>query len=674
MMMLTRDQLTRLHGETLHRTMTIDAVRAADGARIAEASLSSDVELPRWFGREKLVHTLDAIDLSRAVAGLPLLFNHDPDQPIGLVRNLRIEGGRLLGEFHFSNNARATEVWADVQGGFMPYVSIGYRIVEYQQSTDSDLMTVIRWELFESSSVSMPADISVGIGRSVDITNAPGGAKRESSMGDETNQATTVVQFNATRDAALAEGRAEGQRIEAERRNGIEALFLSPRFQGASFDALRNGALAGLWSIEQTRAELLNLIGNQGTGPVGGSGGFTVNDSRYAVPAVAAGADTMRSPHVMMGEDGGDAWLRGAELALSVRAGIEPDKAKQAEAKRGDFIGWSLYEFARDFCRTRGISTRGMGRDRVVAAAFSARASGVIGYASGDFTGLLENIANKSLLVGYSEADELWPMIARAGTLPDFRQSSRPGMSEFDDLDIIRENGEYKLARPGDRTEKIQLFTFGKLFRLGRVAIVNDDLDAFTMIPRKMGRAAKRAIGDQVFNVLTLNPTMNQDSIALFHASHSNLISAGSGAPSVAQLNTMKAAMGKQKDSANVVNGLNIRLSRVVVPLALEGVARTLATSMQDPATAVSAGTPNIHANTFDVVPDARLDTVSSSIWYGLADPNLYDVIEVAFLDGQQEPFLETQAGWTIDGVEYKVRIDCAAIPLDFRTMQRNNG
>ena len=51
-----------------------------------------------------------------------------------------------------------------------------------------------------------------------------------------------------------------------------------------------------------------------------------------------------------------------------------------------------------------------------------------------------------------------------------------------------------------------------------------------------------------------------------------------------------------------------------------------------------------------------------------------FDTIEVGYLDGVAAPFLDQQDGWTVDGVEYKVRIDAAAAPLEFRTMYKNGG
>ncbi|MBX9740762.1 MAG: HK97 family phage prohead protease [Beijerinckiaceae bacterium] len=675
-MRLTREQKAQIGTEVYWRDMRVESTRAAsEGERVAVASLSSDAEIVRWFGREKLIHEPGAVDLARAAYGLPMLWNHDASQPIGVVRALTFDGGKLRGELHFATNAKALEVWRDVEGGFLSSVSIGYRIKRYTESTDSDLLEVIEWELHEASIVAMPADISVGVGRSANF-NPAGDAghdgKRASDMrtgqgneGGQGNQGGQVVNFEQGRALALAEGEQRGREAEAARRDGIAQVFASPRFQGPAFEALRRTAEADGWSVDSTQRELLNLIGREGFGPAGGSGGFAQDTATRYTPGAL--------PSVQAGEDGADKWMRGAELSILVRAGVETGADAVREARGGEFTGMALHEVARDFCRMRGIPLAGLNRERVVAA-LSYRASGVIAYGTGDFTGLLENIASKSLLRGYAEHDETWPMIARVGSLPDFKQASRVGLSEMDDLDMIRPNGEYKLARPNDRAEKLALNTFGKLFRLGRVAIVNDDTAAFTEVPRKFGRAAKRQVGDQVFAVFTSNPTMNQDGIALFHASHNNLISSGTGAPSVAQLSKMKTGMGLQKDSANAVNGLNIRLSRVIVPLALQDVAMTVRTSEQDPATSVSAGTTNIHRNTFEVVADPRLDAASSQIWYGAADPNLYDTIEVAFLDGVQEPYLEAQEAWTIDGVEWKVRIDCVAIPLDWRTMQRNNG
>ncbi len=79
---------------------------------------------------------------------------------------------------------------------------------------------------------------------------------------------------------------------------------------------------------------------------------------------------------------------------------------------------------------------------------------------------------------------------------------------------------------------------------------------------------------------------------------------------------------------------------------------------------------PNPVRGAAEIIVDARLDDASTTAWYLAADPNVFDTIEVGYLDGVAAPFLDQQDGWTIDGVEYKVRIDAAAAPLEFRTLQ----
>jgi hypothetical protein len=78
--------------------------------------------------------------------------------------------------------------------------------------------------------------------------------------------------------------------------------------------------------------------------------------------------------------------------------------------------------------------------------------------------------------------------------------------------------------------------------------------------------------------------------------------------------------------------------------------------------------------NSFEVVEDPRLDAASATAWYGVADPNLFDGIVVGYLDGKQEPYLEAKDGWSVDGTEWKVRIDAAAAVADPIGLAKNPG
>jgi hypothetical protein len=111
----------------------------------------------------------------------------------------------------------------------------------------------------------------------------------------------------------------------------------------------------------------------------------------------------------------------------------------------------------------------------------------------------------------------------------------------------------------------------------------------------------------------------------------------------------------------------------LIVPAALEDIATVLMTSETDPSQ-TNSRKPNPVRNAAEIIVDARLDAASATAWYLSADPNVFDTIEVGYLDGVAAPFLDQQDGWTVDGVEYKVRIDAAAAPLEFRTLYKNPG
>jgi len=83
---------------------------------------------------------------------------------------------------------------------------------------------------------------------------------------------------------------------------------------------------------------------------------------------------------------------------------------------------------------------------------------------------------------------------------------------------------------------------------------------------------------------------------------------------------------------------------------------------------------PNSVRGMADVVVDARMDSDLSTGWYLMADPNQADTVEVAFLDGITEPYLEQKQGFTTDGIRYKVRIDAGVAALDYRRVYKNYG
>jgi phage major head subunit gpT-like protein len=202
--------------------------------------------------------------------------------------------------------------------------------------------------------------------------------------------------------------------------------------------------------------------------------------------------------------------------------------------------------------------------------------------------------------------------------------------------------------------------------------IVNDDLRAFTRLPQLMGAAARRKEGDLVWAKITGNPTMSEDSTTLFHADHSNLESSAAGTVDTDKLSAARAAMRKQTGPGGATLDLQPRF--LLVPVAQETDAEVLLRSTALPETNYSQGVHNPWANRLVPIAEPRLDNDSVKAWYLVADPNQIDTIEVAYLDGREEPYTEEEVQFERDAVGYKIRHDFGCGVMDYRGFFKNPG
>lgn len=354
--------------------------------------------------------------------------------------------------------------------------------------------------------------------------------------------------------------------------------------------------------------------------------------------------------------DARDKFRAAAIDAIEMRAG------KKAHDGTNEFRGFTLLEMAKKSLDIANVSTRGMDKMRVVGAAFT--------HTSSDFPYLLENSLGKELQRAYGEFAETWSQIAATSSVPDFKQNSRIRLGSFNSLDTIPEAGEYTSGTFSEERETIQAATKGKMISLTRQMIINDDLGGFMRIAAMMGRAAARTVGNDVYSVINTNGLMS-DGVALFASGHSNLEGTPS-APTAATVGAARAAMRKQQD-LDGNDYLDIRPSIFLVPVALEDTANVLVASETDPSK-TNSKVPNPVRGFAQVVSDPRLDATSTTAWYLLADPSMYPTVEVAFLDGNQAPYLESENGFTVDGTRWKVRLDYGVAAVDFRSAYKNAG
>ncbi|MDG9928263.1 MULTISPECIES: ClpP-like prohead protease/major capsid protein fusion protein [unclassified Pseudomonas] len=432
---------------------------------------------------------------------------------------------------------------------------------------------------------------------------------------------------------------ARAQAAETARRDGIRAVFTP--FAAAHGDMLNELLLDQGVTVEQAQAKLLTVL----------AGGATPSEG----PQARTGANA----HIFAGNGNlvGDS-VRASVLA---RAGLEQIQADNR------YNHMSLIELARASLVDRGIGVASQNRMQMVGLAFT--------HTTSDFGTILIDVAHRSLLAGWEEAEETFHLWTKKGQLSDFKTMNRVGLGEFPSLREVREGAEYKYVTVGGRSEVITLATYGELFSITRQAIINDDMNLLTDIPRKMGMAAKGTIGDLVYAVLTKNQVLS-DGKALFHADHKNLQTGAGSALSIESLSKAKTQMATQK-TAGVEGGaprtLNIRPAFWLGPVALEDKAKQLIRSASVPGADVNSGIENPIRNFVEVIGEPRLDDASATAWY-LAARQGSDTIEVAYLDGNELPYMEQEQGFTVDGVATKVRIDAGVAPIDFRGLQKANG
>jgi HK97 family phage major capsid protein/HK97 family phage prohead protease len=245
----TAHDLRDIAGKELRRFEPTE-FRAQDEERTIEFPFSSELPVARWFGEEILDHSREAVNLSRLNDGAPLLFNHDPDRVIGVVERAWVdeEKRRGMARVRFSRNDFAQQVLADITDGILRNVSVGYAIGDAENRGDSIVVT--SWEPHEVSVVSIPADPTVGIGRSLDAgVPAPANTPTPSPKMDE-----NTPNLDEVRAQAMAEERA--------RVASITDLCRTHKVEDKAQNFIERGA-----SVTEAQAEVLAELAQRAKAP-----------------------------------------------------------------------------------------------------------------------------------------------------------------------------------------------------------------------------------------------------------------------------------------------------------------------------------------------------------------------------------------------------------------------
>lgn len=222
---------------------TTTAIRAAQidaDTREVEVSFSSEEPYQRWWGIEILGHASGEVDMSWIASGrAPVLADHDPSTQIGVVLSAQVGRDRKgRSRWRFGKSARADQELQDAIDSVRVNVSVGYEIRELElvkQELDVSTYRVTDWRPLEQSLVSIPADMTVGLGRGAEdntpptVTPVP---RKEPPMSEVKEQDLVAIRAEA-RTAAVAE--------EQTRVKGIMSLATSHSLREMGEKAINDG-------------------------------------------------------------------------------------------------------------------------------------------------------------------------------------------------------------------------------------------------------------------------------------------------------------------------------------------------------------------------------------------------------------------------------------------------
>ena len=440
-----------------------------------------------------------------------------------------------------------------------------------------------------------------------------------------------AVKATASQDAAVQavanarEEAASAVRTERERVAAIQEVCAG-EFPRIERDAIRLG-----WTVEETSQKVLKAM----------------RESRPQADVHIA---------VRGGNRSCDALTLEAACVLTAKL-AEPEKhyheevLEQAERRFRGGIG--LQELFLEAAWANGYPERSFRDSREALRYAFGRQVQAAGFSTVDIGGILSNVANKFLLEGFFSVERTWRNICAVRNVPDFKTVTSYRLIGKDQYEIVAPGGQLKHGTLGNESYTNKADTYGLMLSIDRRDIINDDLGAITLVPRKLGRGSGLKIND-VFWTCFLN------NAAFFTAGNKNYLTGADTVLSIDGLTKAEVAFMDQVDSDG--KPIGVMPAVLLVPTALSAMGTQLYKSLEIRDTTSSTKYPiaNPHVGKFRVevsryLANSAYTGSSAKAWYLLADPADLPVIEVAFLNGQESPVIETaEADFNVLGVRMR--------------------
>ncbi|MCY2928174.1 MAG: hypothetical protein NTV86_01525 [Planctomycetota bacterium] len=620
---------------------------------------------------------VDLAGLSIPSQSRPIRFGHDANSGVGHTDMIGVQEGRLLAAGVVSRDTMAArEVVASSKNGFPWQASIGAGIEKFDfvrenqtvlvngKEFNGPINVVRKSTLGEISFVDLGADGNT----SVSVLGAKASAKEKPLM-DE-SKTDKQDQGSVGTEAPKVDGQAPA---------GMDAGGAAPAVQAVAPPATVTAAdpvmdMRAKVATEQERiAAVRKICGDEHPGIAAQAirDGWDANRTELEILRTTR----PKAPAVHVPDNS----LSGTilEAACMVTAGLG-DAEKMYDEKTLDAAskrfrgGIGLQELLLEAAWANGYTGRNFRDSRsVLRFAFSQDIQAEV--STVDIGGILSNVANKFLLEGFFSVERTWRNICAVRNVSDFKTVTSYRLIGTDQYELVAPGGELKHGTLGNESYTNRADTYGLMLSVDRRDIINDDLGAITTVPRKLGRGSGLKINDVFWTTFLANSSF-------FTAGNKNYLTGTDTALSIDGLTKAEVAFMDQVDADG--KPIGIMPAIVLVPTALSSIGTMLYKSLEirDTTSTTKYPVANPHQGKFRTevsryLANSRYTGNSAKAWYLLSDPADLPVIEVAFINGQESPTIETaQADFDTLGIQMRGFHDFGVALQDARGGVKSKG
>lgn len=609
------------------------------------------------------VYVIDLAGMSIPETGIPVRMHHEADQGVGHTEKIEAKNGRrLLIEGIVSRDTEAArEVVASAKQGFPWQASVGIQIQGSESVAEKVLVTVNGRKftgplfVFRKTSLEEVSFVDRGADGNTSARVAAMADRRGAMICElcksETCDGSCANDDVRTSEPKKVEASGGGDSLEdtgvsvpvpkaspkvpspeavpqleaaadviAEMETKMRTATVAESKRIADIQEICAGecreleakAISGGWTLERCELEKLRTLRPK---PVA-----THIDRTPVTGKVLEAAVVLSAKHPKVEEKYDEETLDRADKRFRGGIGLQELLLEAA---------WANGYTGRSFRDMRGVLRAAMGGSQ-----FQAGVSLI------DLPGILGAVANTFLLEGFFSVEQVWRAISSRRSVTNFQTVTSYRLIGKDQYELVAPGGEIKHGTLGEETYTNKADTYGLILNIDRRDIINDDLGALTTVPRKQGRGAGLKINDIFWTVF-------MDNSSFFTAGNNNYIVDFPLA--IAGLTTGEQTFMDQVDGDSKPTGIEPKI--LLVPTALMAIGSQLFSSMEmreyGTGASVRYPTANPHANKFPVHVSRYLGNTaytgaSSLAWYLLADPQDLSTIEVAFLNGQESPTIES--------------------------------